>query len=130
MKKNGMQGVNRIKNIRKKVLVIGSTCVDVILRLDHLPKTQEDIHPDGQSFALGGCAFNTAEILRQAGADVILVCPVGGGVYGDFVKKGLLKRGYRDFVEMPDEENGCCYCLVEKGGERTFFVLPWGRVSV
>ena len=21
---------------------------------------------------------------------------------------------------MPDRENGCCYCLVEKGGERTF----------
>ena len=29
----------------KKILVIGSTCVDIIITLDHLPKTAEDLHP-------------------------------------------------------------------------------------
>lgn len=28
----------------KKVLVIGSTVVDVIINVDHLPTTQEDVH--------------------------------------------------------------------------------------
>lgn len=104
----------------KKVLVLGSACVDVIIRVDHLPKTEEDIHPDGQVFSIGGCAYNVAEILRRFGADFVFVCPVGTGLYGDFVRKELLARGYSDFVELSDRENGCCYCLVEKSGERTF----------
>ena len=29
----------------KNVLVIGSTCVDVIIRVDHLPRTEENLHP-------------------------------------------------------------------------------------
>ena len=45
------------------VLVIGSTCVDVIIRVDHLPHTEENLHPDGQQFAIGGCAYNAANIL-------------------------------------------------------------------
>ena len=28
------------------LLVIGSTCVDVIIRVDHLPRTEENLHPD------------------------------------------------------------------------------------
>ena len=38
----------------KKLLVIGSTCVAIILTLDHLPVTGEDLHPKSQSMALGG----------------------------------------------------------------------------
>lgn len=38
----------------KKILIIGSTCVDIIINVDHLPKTEEDIHPFSQSMALAG----------------------------------------------------------------------------
>ena len=41
--------------MENQVLVIGSTCVDVIIRVDHLPHTEENLHPDGQQFAIGGC---------------------------------------------------------------------------
>ena len=40
----------------QKILLIGSTCVDVIIEIDHLPKTAEDIQPKRQTLALGGCA--------------------------------------------------------------------------
>ena len=46
--------------MENQVLVIGSTCVDVIIRVDHLPHTEENLHPDGQQFAIGGCAYNAA----------------------------------------------------------------------
>ena len=61
----------------KNVLVIGSTCVDVILRIDHLPKTEENIHPHSQRFAVGGCAYNVANILGRAGAEMTFITPVG-----------------------------------------------------
>lgn len=67
------------------LLVIGSTCVDVIIRVDHLPRTEENLHPDSQRFAIGGCAYNVANILGRAGASVTFVTPVGEqGVFGGF----------------------------------------------
>ena len=105
----------------KNVLVIGSTCVDVILRVDHLPRTEENIHPHSQRFAVGGCAYNVANILGRAGADLTFVTPVGRkGVFGPFVRDALQPLGFAAMIDLPDEQNGCCYCFVEKNGERTF----------
>ena len=105
----------------KNVLVIGSTCVDVILRVDHLPKTEENIHPESQRFAIGGCAYNVANILGRAGADMTFITPVGRkGVFGPFVREALAPLGYVTMIDLPDGQNGCCYCFVEKNGERTF----------
>ena len=47
----------------KPALIIGSTCVDVIINLDHLPRTAENLRPHSQSMALGGCAYNVAHIM-------------------------------------------------------------------
>ena len=52
----------------KPALIIGSTCVDVIINIHHLPKTEEDIHPTSQSMAIGGCAFNAAYMVRLLNA--------------------------------------------------------------
>lgn len=104
----------------KPALIIGSTCVDVIIHIDHLPKTEENIRPSSQSMALGGCAFNVAWIMHLLGAPHTLVSPVGGGSYGDFTAKELKRLGIPVHIRIPDQENGCCYCLVEATGERTF----------
>ena len=104
-----------------RILVIGSSCVDVILQLDHLPVTEEDMHPKSQSFRMGGCAYNAANILGKAGADVTFVTPVGmKGLFGPFVLRAVQEQPWVHPVCLEDEENGCCYCLVEKDGERTF----------
>ena len=105
----------------KNVLVIGSTCVDVIIRIDHLPRTEENLRPESQRFAVGGCAYNVANILHRAGADLTFVTPVGRqGVFGGFVRGQLDSLGLTDYVDLPDAQNGCCYCFVERSGERTF----------
>ena len=107
----------------KKILVIGSTCVDIILKLDHLPVTGEDLHPKSQSMALGGCACNAAHVLLYSGSEFTFLSPVGGGIYGDLVKEALTAHGFSIPVYLPEKENGCCYCLVEASGERTFLSL-------
>lgn len=104
----------------KRLLIIGSTCVDVILRLDHLPTTGEDMHPV-QRFAMGGCAFNVAQVPKAYDVDLRFVTPIGDhGVFSDFVRAHLANAGFRGPITVPDSENGCCYCLVERSGERTF----------
>ncbi len=89
--------------MEKNVLVIGSTCVDVIIRVDHLPHTEENLHPDGQQFAIGGCAYNAANILGRGGAPTTFVTPVGlQGVFGGFVQKQLETLPFAQPVYLPD----------------------------
>ncbi|MBO4991299.1 MAG: carbohydrate kinase family protein [Firmicutes bacterium] len=106
----------------KQTLVIGSTVVDVIVEIPHLPITGEDVHIKKQSRSLGGCAFLVSDILRHFQAANSLCTAVGGGIYGDYVRKHLEQRGVPIYVSRPQRENGCCYCMVEDGGERTFIV--------
>ena len=104
----------------KPALIIGSTCVDVIINIHHLPKTEENIHPNSQSMTVGGCAYNVAYMMRLLNAPHTFISPVGGGTYGDYVAKVLTERKIPIAVRVPEKENGCCYCLVEATGERTF----------
>ena len=104
----------------KQILVIGSTVADVIIRLDHLPVTCEDVHVLSQSLSLGGCAYNVFHIIRHFGVPCTLFSPIGTGVYGDFVRSQLAAQGITSPIPTPDRDNGCCYCFVEAGGERTF----------
>lgn len=51
----------------KKVLIIGSTVVDIIVNLvDSLPKTGEDVHIRSQHMSLGGCAYNVSDSVRHS----------------------------------------------------------------
>ncbi len=104
----------------KNVFVIGSTVVDIIVNLHHLPKTCEDVHVLSQSMSLGGCAYNTSDILRKFQIPYTLFSPVGTGFYGRFVWEALAEKGIVSPIPTPDMDNGCCYCFVEHTGERTF----------
>ena len=103
-----------------KLLFIGSTVVDVIINIDHLPRTCEDVNVYGQELAMGGCAFNAYSMARRFGAPCQLFSPVGAGIYGDYVQAHLDREGIQVPIPRPEKENGCCYCCVEPGGERTF----------
>lgn len=101
------------------LLIIGSTCVDVIIPIDRLPKTGEDIQSFSQTFSIGGCGWNVYRAARLSGAAPVFLSPVGTGAYGDLVAREFAAWGL-PVPKRADRDNGCCYCLVESGGERTF----------
>lgn len=103
----------------KQTLVIGSTVADVIVNVPTIPSTGEDVNVVSQHIQLGGCAYNVAHILTLTKTPHTLCSPVGSGVYGDFVAAELKSFGIPCFVRL-DVPNGCCYCVVETGGERSF----------
>lgn len=104
----------------KKVLVIGSTVADVVISVERLPKTGEDVHVKSQSMTLGGCAYNVSDAIRHFHVPYILFSPAGTGAYGDFVRNALCQKGVPDPIYVPDTMSGCCYCFIEDSGERTF----------
>lgn len=100
-------------------LVIGSTVCDIMIYIDELPKSQQDIHLNDQIVNVGGCAFNVVSVLHNLNVPYTFISPVGKGIYGDFVSKKLKEKGIVSHI-ISENENGCCYCIVEKNGERTF----------
>lgn len=104
----------------KKILVIGSAVVDVMIQIEQLPHTAEDIHIQKQKMALGGCAYNVSDQMRHFQIPYIPFIPIGSGVYGDFVANAFQEKGIVSPIPRVEKENGCCYCLVEADGERTF----------
>lgn len=103
----------------KKVLVIGSSVCDVIINLHQIPKCGEDENIISQSFQIGGCAFNVASMLQYFHIPFDLFSPIGQGIYGEFVKNHFMKENISIMIET-SQNNGCCYCLVDDTGERTF----------
>ena len=104
---------------RMQTLVIGSTVVDVVLNIPSLPGRGEDVNITGAKYGLGGCAYNVFKTLTLFESPALLCSPVGSGVYGRMVREYLEKERIEPFVSL-EKENGCCYCLVEPDGERTF----------
>ena len=104
----------------KKVLVIGSTVADIIIRLNKLPTTGGDVNVRGQKMSLGGCAFNVSQAIDYFGVPYVLYSPEGTGIYADYIRNELKKLNVNRAELNADDPNGCCYCLVEDDGERTF----------
>lgn len=106
-----------------KTLVIGAAIIDMILQVDRVPASGEDVLGRDLRTMVGGCAYNVAAALRNLSCEHDLCVPVGEGVHADIIKKELQKHGYPILIHEEEKDNGFCFCLVEKGGERTFITV-------
>lgn len=110
--------------MRKKCLIIGAAMLDIIMEIDRLPKSGEDIYAKSQSMTVGGCAYNAADILRHFEVEHTFFAPVGTGMYAGFVEKELERTGHTSVIKSEAMDNGYCLCMVEADGERTFLTMP------
>lgn len=107
----------------KAVLAVGAIMVDLVCHVSHLPKSGEGALADAMQAAVGGCAFNAANAMRQLGAPYQLFAPVGEGIFAGFVERELAARGLEAF-RVAGRDSGGCVCLVEPDGERTMITMP------
>lgn len=106
-----------------KCLVIGAACVDIMMEIDRLPLSGEDIEIKNEYTTIGGCAFNVANVLKEFNIPYSLFAPVGTGKYADIIKEHL-SPDFEIILKDIDEDNGYCIALIESSGERTFIGLP------
>lgn len=111
------------------VLAVGAIMVDLVCNVGRLPQSGEGVVADRVQIAVGGCAFNSANVMRQLGAEYQLFAPVGKGALAGFVEGELAARGLSAFQVDADadgvvRDSGGCVCFVEPGGERTMLTLP------
>lgn len=108
--------------MNEKVLVIGSVTADIHIYTDHLPSYEEDINVRRHEIAVGGCAYNAAAVLHRLGVPYTLFSPVGTGIYGEYIAEQCRKTGIIPSLKS-SEEHGCCYCLIDETGGRTFLAV-------
>lgn len=109
---------------KKNVLIIGAAIVDIIIDLEQLPKTGEDVTAKSTKQSVGGCAYNVADVLSKLNLPFDLMIPIGNGSYSEIIYKAFKKQNYPIFRIDEQLDNGYCLSLVENNGERTFITMP------
>lgn len=110
--------------VPRGVLCVGAIMVDAICRIPRLPERGEGVVCSERVMRLGGCAFNSGNVVRQLGVPCFLLAPVGCGVHADFVRSELAALGLAALEVETQLDCGVCTCLVEPDGERTMITAP------
>lgn len=113
----------------KKCLVIGAAMLDIVMEIDELPKKGADVYASTQEMAVGGCAYNVADIMKHLDIPHTLFAPLGTGPYADIIAEKLKLTSHHTPIKSEQGDNGYCLCLVEGDGERTFITLPGVEVA-
>lgn len=106
-----------------RTLVIGAAIIDLMMEIDRLPKSGEDVSCNKTKTVVGGCAYNVASTLRNFECDHDLLVPIGKGPFADIISMELKDKGYKQMIHQREEDNGYCLSLIESDGERTFITV-------
>ena len=77
-----------------RTLVVGAAIVDLMMKVERLPKSGEDIPCKETKTVVGGCAYNVANTLRNLKCEHDLCVPVGSGSFADIIRRGMKEKGY------------------------------------
>lgn len=106
----------------KKVLLIGSTVLDICGFVDHLPQSDEDIMPQKTFSRVSGTGWCMANAFRILNMPYSLISHTGTGVYSELPVQKAAELGIR----MPEYEEtaGCTYTLTDpKGHYRSLMIM-------
>lgn len=104
-----------------KILVVGSTNTDMVVKTDHLPRPGETVL--GGTFLMnpGGKGANQAVAAARLGAEVTFVCKTGNDLFGVTTRQQLAEEGIdTSFVFTdPHEPSGVALIAVDPTGPKT-----------
>jgi len=109
-----------------KIVVVGSSNTDMIVKLPHLPKPGETVSGGAFSTAAGGKGANQAVAAARAGAEVGLVARVGDDSFGEQAIAGFVGDGIdvRYVTRDSGAPSGVALIFVDDGGENCIAVAP------
>ncbi len=91
-----------------------------MIKVNHFPLPGEDQNVLSQQYTLGGTSFNVSDVLRQMKLPYMLCSPVGTGLYAEIVRTMLSEKNIPVFADIPDMDNGCCYCIITEEKKHSF----------
>ncbi len=116
----------------KKLMVLGSSNVDYILKVPHFLLPGETLAGDQYQVALGGKGANQAVAAARAGADITFIAAVGD----DDVGKGAIAQFQQDQIDtrlmtiIENEKTGVALIFVNKEGENMIGIYSGANAHV
>jgi ribokinase len=109
-----------------RVIVIGSSNIDLTARVDTLPKEGETVLGGDLKTFFGGKGANQAVAAKKGGADVLFITKLGGDAFGQKYKKNLLSLGIRPKGILSDKKSptGTAMIAINKKGGNLIVVSP------
>ncbi|XAL98034.1 ribokinase [Phycisphaeraceae bacterium D3-23] len=109
-----------------RVVVIGSSNIDLICRVPHLPAPGETVAGGDLVTVCGGKGANQAVAAARSGAEVHLITRVGDDAHGHLMRDTLEREGVTVLPAEPDPvtPTGTALILVDAQGENTIAVAP------
>ncbi len=109
---------------KNRIVVIGSSNTDMVVRVDHFPQPGETIIGDQFMTAAGGKGANQAVAVARLGGNVTFVCRLGDDVFGRQSLSQLQAEGMNtQHVKLtPGASSGVALIPVDKKGENTIIV--------
>ncbi len=109
---------------KPKILVVGSSNTDMIIKLDRIPQPGETILGGEFTTAAGGKGANQAVAAARAGGQVTFVARVGRDMFGEQAVAGFVKDGIQVEYVTRDHAapSGVALIFVAKDGENSIAV--------
>ncbi|OQA01137.1 MAG: Ribokinase [Planctomycetes bacterium ADurb.Bin412] len=109
-----------------RVMVVGSSNMDLVIRAGRIPRVGETILGDQFRMIPGGKGANQAVAAARLGAEVFLVTRLGGDLYGKELRAQFAAFGIRDkYILQTDEvSTGVAGIFVDQQGCNVIVVVP------
>ena len=112
--------------MKKKIVILGSTNIDHIARVQRIPVPGETVGDGIYSKAFGGKGFNQAVAATRAGGNVTFLSSVGGDEDGSRIISYLQQLGADtgNVMYKNDSPTGAAFIFVDDHGENCIVVSP------
>ncbi len=116
----------------KKIIVIGSSNTDMVVKSPRLPKPGETILGGEFFMNPGGKGANQAVAAARAGGDVIFITRVGEDIFGKKAVSGFIKEGINTDYIFSDSSypSGVALITVDNEGENSIVVAPGANMAL
>lgn len=109
-----------------KILVVGSSNLDLIVRMDRFPKGGETLEGDSFFQALGGKGANQALAAHRTGGNVIFITSLGNDNNGNNALMYYKNEGLDVSMSLvtDNETTGTAMIWVDRKGENSIVIIP------
>ncbi len=118
--------------MKKKIVVVGSSNTDMIIKVSRIPKPGETIIGGEFSTAAGGKGANQAVSAVRAGGEVVFITRVGEDMFGEQSVSGFIKDGIdvENVIRDKGAPSGVALIFVDNEGENSIAVASGANANI
>jgi ribokinase len=108
----------------KKIIVVGSSNMDMVVKADHIPAPGETVLSGSFFMNPGGKGANQAVTVARLGGEVVFISKLGNDIFGKQFSQLFIEEGINTTFLLADEDlpSGVALITVDNAGENSIVV--------